>query len=77
MRPEENPYLTSVTSRRILTKPTDRLSTDQRFGQLEVRDPEGKQVLWESLNITDLDWMVGVARKHVRPRFLRMHWQCG
>jgi len=39
------------------------IAAAKRVAELEVRDPSGRTIPWESLAITDLDWLVGYARE--------------
>ena len=39
------------------------IAAAKHVAQLEVKDPSGQIVPWESLTITDLDWLVAYARE--------------
>jgi hypothetical protein len=43
------------------------IAAAKQIAELEVRDPRGQIVLWESLAITDLDWLVSYARERGDP----------
>jgi hypothetical protein len=45
------------------------IAAAKQIAEVEVRDSNGKRVTWESLAITDLEWMVAVARKR-KPQIL-------
>jgi hypothetical protein len=46
------------------------MAAAHQIAGIEVRDSEGKTITWESLAITDLDWMVAEARRR-NPSLLR------
>jgi hypothetical protein len=39
------------------------MAAAQQIAELEVRDPRGRIVPWESLAITDLEWLIAYARE--------------
>lgn len=44
----------------------------RQIAKVEVRDPDGRRVPWESLAITDLEWMVAVARERKLPELAQV-----
>ena len=45
------------------------IAAAKQIADVEVRDPDGKRMPWESLAITDLEWMVAFARQQ-KPEIL-------
>ena len=43
------------------------IAAAKQIAELEVRDPNGRIVPWESLAITDLDWLIAYARERGDP----------
>jgi hypothetical protein len=43
------------------------IAAAKQIAELEVRDPSGRMVFWESLAITDLDWLVAYTRERGDP----------
>ena len=44
------------------------IAAAKHISELEVRDPSGQIVPWESLAITDLEWLTAYARERGDPR---------
>jgi hypothetical protein len=44
------------------------MAAAHQIAALQVRDPQGRLVPWESIVITDLDWLIAYARERGDPR---------